>query len=85
VLDVREADEWAFCHIDGAEWIPLGELQTRSQEIPADRAIVCMCHRGMRSAMAQRFLLKNGFKRVFNLTGGIHAWSRDVDPGIPTY
>lgn len=85
VLDVREADEWGFCHIEGAEWIPLGELPARTQELPADRPIVCMCHHGGRSARAQQYLLQQGFKRVFNLTGGIHAWSRDVDPGIPTY
>jgi rhodanese-related sulfurtransferase len=85
LLDVREAEEWAFCHLEGAMWIPLAELERRAGEIPAGRPVVCMCHHGGRSAAAQRFLEKSGFPRVYNLTGGIDGWSRRVDPGVPRY
>ncbi len=54
-------------------------------ELPRDRDIVVMCHGGVRSMKVAYFLLQNGFTRVTNLAGGIHAWASQVDPTIGTY
>jgi len=44
-----------------------------------------MCHKGSRSAKALEILRGRGFTRLFNLTGGIDAWSREVDSSVPRY
>ena len=87
LLDVRTEEELQIAHIDGARHIVLDALSTRLGELEdyRDKDIVCMCHHGMRSAHAQQILLSNGFTRVRNLTGGIHAWSVDVDPQVAQY
>ncbi len=81
LLDVREADEWERGRVEGARHIPLGELDFRMSEIPADREIVCMCRSGRRSAKAQTILraLPNS-RKIYNLTGGILGWVKD---GLP--
>ena len=50
-----------------------------------DAAIALHCHHGMRSRAAAEELLREGFTNVYNLEGGIEAWSRDVDPSVPRY
>jgi adenylyltransferase/sulfurtransferase len=86
LIDVREADEWAFARLPGAELIPLSQFQQRALEelSPGDK-IVLYCHHGMRSARAQDFLKAHGYDDVLNLAGGIDAWSRQVDPAMPRY
>jgi rhodanese-related sulfurtransferase len=73
VLDVREADEWASGHIEGATHIPLGELQERVGEVPTDRTVLCVCAVGGRSGMATQFLAAEG-REAINLDGGMYAW-----------
>jgi rhodanese-related sulfurtransferase len=73
VLDVREDDEWASGHIDGAVHIPLGDLAVRADEVPADRQVLVYCHAGGRSARATAFLQQRGVDAV-NLAGGVIAW-----------
>ena len=85
LLDVREPDEYAHCKISGSVLIPLGELPARFSELPKDREIVVHCHHGGRSAQAARFLAEQGFAGVKNLTGGIDAWSCEIDPSVPRY
>ncbi len=85
LLDVREPDERAVAHIEPSVFIPMHEVPHRLAEIPRDRQIVVYCHHGTRSAMVAGFLEREGFARVANLTGGIDAWSRRVDPSIPRY
>ncbi|MFO8027922.1 MAG: rhodanese-like domain-containing protein [Opitutales bacterium] len=84
-LDVREDSELAICRIDGALHIPMGEIPERAESLPGDRPMVVFCHHGMRSANVQQYLEAKGFKNLMNLAGGIHAWSREVDPEVPTY
>ena len=85
VLDVRNPDEWAIGHLDGARLLPLPFLPDRLRELdPAQRTVV-LCHRGIRSAQAVHFLRGQGFPRVRNLTGGIEAWSVEVDSSVPRY
>jgi len=84
LLDVRTAREREVATLPGA-WIPLNELTERWREVPADRAVVVYCHTGRRSALATSWLRERGLARVYNLRGGIEAWSRDVDPTVPRY
>jgi rhodanese-related sulfurtransferase len=61
------------------------EIPARSSELDDEAPIVCMCHHGARSANVGMFLESRGFTNIFNLQGGIDAWSRQVDPSVPTY
>ena len=81
---MREPHEDVIAHIDGAFLIPLGELPARLNEVPRDQKIVVHCKLGGRSAKAAAHLLANGFADVWNVAGGITAWSKEVDPSIPT-
>lgn len=85
LLDVREADERAIASIEPSLFIPMGEIEARMAEIPRDRPIVVFCHSGARSMMVGAFLSQNGYTDVSNLSGGIDAWSRLVDPAVPRY
>ena len=86
LIDVREADEWAIARLPQAELIPLSRFQQlTSQELSPDETIILYCHHGMRSAKAQGFLKAHGFSNVLNLTGGIDAWSLQVDPTMKRY
>lgn len=85
VVDVREHWEWKLGHIGGARLLPLGELTHAAPSLDPSTETVVYCHRGTRSQAAAEHLLALGFRRVYNLVGGIDAWSADVDPGIPRY
>lgn len=85
LLDVREPLEIATAKIEGSVSIPMHEIPARSEELDDEAPIVCVCHHGMRSAQVAMFLESRGFTKVFNLQGGIDAWSRQVDPKVPTY
>lgn len=85
LIDVREADEYAYCRIEGAQLKPLGEIEQWSGELDREAEYVLQCHSGGRSGHATGYLQHLGFKHVFNLRGGIDAWSRLVDPNIPRY
>src|SRR6266436_5070700 len=84
VLDVREPHEYQICHI-GGYLIPLGDLPKRVNELDSSREIVAHCRSGVRSAKAVDFLRQAGFKKVYNLAGGILAWADRVDPKMPKY
>ena len=84
ILDVREAHEYQICHIHG-NLIPLGELSRRAHELDSSREIVAHCRSGKRSAEAVQFLQKAGFRKIWNLKGGILAWSDEVDSSVPKY
>jgi len=85
ILDVREPWETDICALPESILIPLGTLPQRAAEVPADRALVVICHHGARSAHATAWLRRNGFARATNLTGGIDAWARTVDPAMKVY
>jgi rhodanese-related sulfurtransferase len=74
LLDVREPDEWAAGHAPGAQFVPLGQLPARVDEVSRDRKIVAVCRVGGRSARATEFLIAAGIDAV-NLAGGMRAWS----------
>lgn len=85
LLDVREPWEHEKARIEGSQLVPMREVPARVAEIAPDREVVAICHHGGRSMQVAMFLEKQGFKRVHNLVGGIDAWSRTVDPAVPTY
>jgi adenylyltransferase/sulfurtransferase len=85
LLDVREPWEYEIAQIAGARLIPLGELEERLAEVPRGGMLVVQCHSGMRSEHGARLLRQAGFENVYNLEGGIEAWSSEVDPAVPRY
>ena len=85
LLDVREHDELALAAVGGALHIPMREVPMRSAELPTDKPVVVMCHSGGRSRRVTEYLLANGFLTVFNLAGGIDAWSTQIDSQVPRY
>jgi sulfur-carrier protein adenylyltransferase/sulfurtransferase len=84
LLDVREPYEFRIANLKG-HLIPLGQLQSKFDELDRELEIVVYCHHGNRSAFAVQFLKNQGFGRVLNLVGGIDQWSREIDPTIPRY
>ena len=89
VLDVREPWEVQTASVapQGFELltIPMSTVPVRLQDLPRDRPIACLCHHGARSMQVAAFLAQQGFDTVANITGGIHAWSSQVDPSVPKY
>jgi sulfur-carrier protein adenylyltransferase/sulfurtransferase len=84
ILDVREPHEFQICNI-GGHLIPLGDLSRRVNELDSAREIVAHCRSGKRSAEAAEFLRSAGFRKIWNLKGGILAWSDEVDSSVPKY
>jgi adenylyltransferase/sulfurtransferase len=85
LIDVREPWEYEIAKIAGARLIPLGELEDRRAEIPREGIVVVQCHSGTRSEHGAWLLQQAGFENVYNLAGGIDAWSNEVDPAVPKY
>ena len=86
ILDVREAWEIERAHLPNSYFIPMRDLPQRLSELDPDRTTVVLCHHGIRSRTAALYMEREfQFSRVFNLSGGIDAWARDVDPNLPTY
>lgn len=85
LLDVRNPEEYALCHLDGSTLIPLRELGDRLDELDPQMETVAYCKSGARSRKAVELLSAKGFRKVSNLSGGILAWAADVDPSLPTY
>jgi rhodanese-related sulfurtransferase len=85
LLDVREPWEQQICQISGSELVPMRALPARFDEFDRDQPVVCICHHGGRSAHVAMFLARQGFADVYNLTGGVDAWARQVDVQMPTY
>ena len=88
LIDCREAGELEICRIDGARWIPMGEIPAAVdalREEDGPRGIIISCHHGMRSLRVARFLRQHGLERVFSMAGGIDAWSLRIDPAVMRY
>jgi len=89
LLDVREPWEVQTARVAAQSFdvvtIPMNEIPARLAELPQDRPIACLCHHGARSQRVAMFLAQQGYGDVANVAGGIDAWSRERDPGIPQY
>jgi len=84
VLDVREGWELDIARLQGTVDIPMAQVPERLGELPKEREIVVMCRSGGRSLKVAHFLDASGY-RAANLTGGILAWARDIDPRLASY
>ncbi len=89
LLDVREPWEVTQARIalPGAAALdmPMHTVPARMNELSRSQPIVCICHHGGRSAQVVAFLLRQGYDRVYNLAGGVDAWSTQVDGSVPRY
>ena len=89
LLDVREPWEVQTASVEPGDFdlvaIPMNEIPARLAELPQGRPIACLCHHGARSLRVAMFLAQQGYGDVANVAGGIDAWAREVDPGIPRY
>lgn len=87
LLDVRQPWEHELAALPGSLLIPLPELPKRMHELAHANQDCCVvyCHHGVRSWQAARILEANGWSGVYSLTGGIDAWSMQVDPLMPRY
>lgn len=87
ILDVREPHEWDISNLShlGSHLIPKGQVVERLGELDTAQEIVVQCRTGGRSADIVRELQKHGFKKLWNLDGGINRWAKEVEPELPTY
>lgn len=85
ILDVREPWEAHLASIQGALNIPMQQIPASLNALPAEQAILCLCHHGIRSMNVAIFLRQQGFENVFNITGGSQAWSCTVDASVAQY
>lgn len=85
LIDVREPEEFAVAQIDGTELLPLSEFQNWHGRLDPTDEIVFICHHGVRSAQVCSYLANAGFENLWNLSGGIDAWSVEVDRNVPRY
>jgi rhodanese-related sulfurtransferase len=87
LLDVRQPWEHDLAALPGSVLVPLDQLGERFREVapPAGAPVVVYCHHGVRSRLAAGFLEGRGVGPVASLAGGIDAWSRLIDPKVPTY
>ena len=85
LLDVREQWEFDLCHLDGATLMQMNSIPARIDDLDEDAEIVCICHHGMRSMQVAAYLARQSEGQVFNLRGGVDAWSIEVDAALPRY
>jgi len=74
-IDVRTPEEFKSNHVKPFKNIPLAFLQTKVDRFNKDQEIVLICQSGMRSRQAAKQLIKMGYKKVFNIRGGMNAWA----------
>lgn len=85
LLDVRSPEEWQIAHISGAQLVTQELAVEILQQWAKDTPIVVHCHSGVRSLDAAAYLSSHGFTNVRSMTGGIEAWSNEIDPSVPRY
>ncbi len=85
IIDVREPDELAICHVEGAQPIPMRQISGRLHELPRNRQLLIICHHGQRSRAVTQYLRSHGFPAVTNIAGGIAAWAEEVDSTLAQY
>ncbi len=87
LVDVREHEEYAICHIDGSEHMPLSGFRGDGSELagPTSDLVLVLCHHGVRSLHAARYFDQLGYEDVRSIAGGINRWAIEVDPEIPRY
>ncbi|MCD8179311.1 MAG: hypothetical protein LUE98_18680 [Tannerellaceae bacterium] len=74
LIDVRTPEEFITGSIPGSINIPLDEIRSRLDTIPQDKQIILTCAVGQRGYLAYRILDQNGYKNIYNLSGGYRTW-----------
>jgi len=85
LLDVREPWEIEICRLRDSVHIPMASVPARKEELDPEADTVVVCHHGARSFQVGVLLEASGFRNVFNLSGGVDGWAKQVDPGMPQY
>lgn len=85
LLDVREPHEWDIVHLNGAKLIPVNQIAQHANELSTADEIVLYCKTGVRSARALAQLQQLGFRKLWNLKGGIVGWAETIDRSLPRY
>jgi len=85
LLDVREPFEYQIASLQNSELIPMNQIPECFQRLDKKQSIVVICHHGMRSEQVAYYLVQQGFEKIFNLTGGIHAWANACDAEMALY
>jgi len=87
LLDCRENQEFELVRIDGAQLLPMSELEQRAAELEPYRgtAVVVHCHHGGRSLQVVAWLRKRGFANALSMAGGIDRWATEIDPSLSRY
>jgi rhodanese-related sulfurtransferase len=85
LIDVREPWEYNRAKLENSQLIPLKEFPKHLDKFELKDLFLIYCHHGSRSFYACAYMMQQGFKDVYNLEGGIDAWSRHVDNSIPKY
>ena len=86
LIDVREPEEHKICRIEGATLIPVRDIPQQFEHLEqAVEPLVVFCHHGVRSLRVVEWLRGQGLEECQSLTGGIDAWSVEVDPSVPRY
>lgn len=85
ILDVRTLEEYDAGHIVGSVLIPYDQLPGRLDEVPENMPVLVYCRTSRRSAIASETLLKNGYREVYNMAGGIIEWERAGYPVEKSY
>lgn len=84
LIDVREEVEFDVCNL-GGELIPMGTVMDNLDKISKDKKVVIHCKAGGRSGTIVQMLTAQGYTNLYNLKGGILAWSDEVDSSVPKY
>ncbi|QOY87461.1 rhodanese-like domain-containing protein [Paludibaculum fermentans] len=88
LIDVREPNEHLLCAIDDAELIPMNTVPQQLQhleELADEKVVIVFCHHGVRSLNVVNWLRRQGVENCTSMTGGIDAWSAQIDPGVARY
>jgi monothiol glutaredoxin len=84
LVDIRGDDDRARASIEGSV-VLTREMMEKLEEMPKDSEIAFLCHHGNSSQGAAEYFRKQGFTKISNVAGGIHAWSLEIDSSVPAY
>jgi rhodanese-related sulfurtransferase len=85
LLDVRESWEFETCQLPASTHVPMNTIPQRFAELDPAAETVVICHHGARSMQVVFFLERQGFAKIFNLSGGVDAWAQTVDSTMARY
>ncbi len=88
LVDVREPYEYQVANISGADLVPMNTVPSSLQQLDAkadEGTLIVFCHHGVRSLQVVNWLREQGVQACQSMSGGIHAWSCEIDSSVPTY